>query len=197
MSGTATLEGRKNKKAQKLLERVVSIADKCNLDYWLEGGTLLGIVRENRILPWDNDLDISVRDVSDKDIENFVKALKKDGLRLRMRLFTHDYSFAKTGDYRLLKIRTKFLWFIKGPVVLDVFFKKTEGNHVKWVINKTQKQVPSHFHDESTTITFNNYQYKTPKNYREYLTYRYGDWQVVRKDWDTYEHDSAIESRLE
>ena len=31
-----------------------------SIPYWLEGGTLLGIIRENRLLPWDNDMDISM-----------------------------------------------------------------------------------------------------------------------------------------
>ena len=46
--------------AEKMLRDIVMICDECNLNYWLEGGTLLGIFREGRLLPWDNDIDISV-----------------------------------------------------------------------------------------------------------------------------------------
>jgi len=36
-----------------MLQSVATIFNNCNIDYWIEGGTLLGIRRENRLLPWD------------------------------------------------------------------------------------------------------------------------------------------------
>ena len=32
-----------------------------NINYWLDCGTLLGIIRDQKLLPWDKDLDISVQ----------------------------------------------------------------------------------------------------------------------------------------
>ena len=37
---------------------------KHRINYFLEGGTLLGIVRDGDLLPWDHDVDISI-DYSD------------------------------------------------------------------------------------------------------------------------------------
>lgn len=55
---------------EKLLNEVLDIFCGCEFDYWISQGTLLGLVRENRVLPWDNDIDISVWDdeVSKKEI---------------------------------------------------------------------------------------------------------------------------------
>ena len=41
-----------------------------NINYWVCHGTLLGIIRDNKILPWDNDVDFAVweDEVSKKDI---------------------------------------------------------------------------------------------------------------------------------
>lgn len=42
------------------LKRVIEILDRENIRYWICHGSLLGIIRENRLLPWDNDIDIGV-----------------------------------------------------------------------------------------------------------------------------------------
>ena len=46
--------------ARKMLISVAELLDKNSILYHLEGGTLLGIVRDKDLLPWDNDIDISI-----------------------------------------------------------------------------------------------------------------------------------------
>lgn len=54
----------------QVLEYTISILNTNNVNYWLTDGTLLGIVRENRLLPWDDDLDFAVfsHDISKNDL---------------------------------------------------------------------------------------------------------------------------------
>ena len=52
----------------RLLLIIDTIAKENNIPYWIDGGSLIGIVRHKGFIPWDDDLDISL--------------LKKDYLRL-------------------------------------------------------------------------------------------------------------------
>jgi len=44
----------------EVLFKACKILDANSINYWICNGTLLGIIRENRILPWDHDIDIAV-----------------------------------------------------------------------------------------------------------------------------------------
>jgi len=47
------------KKAVEALEKIKKILDKNNIDYWLDEGTILGAVREKKLIEWDHDIDLA------------------------------------------------------------------------------------------------------------------------------------------
>lgn len=54
--------------SDELFEITANLLEENSINYWVSHGTLLGIVRENRILPWDHDIDFSVwKKTVDKD----------------------------------------------------------------------------------------------------------------------------------
>ena len=71
MAYNITLEGKNKVIAERMLQSVATIFSICNIDYWLEGGTLLGIRRENRLLPWDNDIDVSINHDQVEKLDDF------------------------------------------------------------------------------------------------------------------------------
>lgn len=43
-----------------LLEAFANVCAKHNLKWWVDGGTLLGTVRDGHIIPWDDDVDVTM-----------------------------------------------------------------------------------------------------------------------------------------
>ncbi|MBL7031030.1 MAG: LicD family protein [Candidatus Marinimicrobia bacterium] len=85
MSGKYKLEGENAKIAINMLEAVTRIFEDVELKYVLDCGTLLGIYREDRLLPWDNDMDLSIFCDDEKRIKNVIKKIKKAGFLVKIR----------------------------------------------------------------------------------------------------------------
>ncbi|HNZ36738.1 MAG TPA: LicD family protein [Candidatus Marinimicrobia bacterium] len=197
MSGKIKLDDKYLEKSLRLLERATTFLEKYNIPYWLEGGTLLGIIRENRLLPWDNDLDISIRSEDFDRLRRILPKFYYRGMIAKVREHKIDDPPFQKGEVRLIKVyATKYLFF-KSPLVLDIFVKKKLDDQYYWVVGvkrRAKKAVPARFYDELTTVQFNNKTYSIPKLTDEYLTYRYGDWRTPVKTWNYIKDDQSIVS---
>lgn len=67
----------------EILDEVVSICEKNNLDYFLMEGTLLGAIRHKGFIPWDDDIDIAM------PREHYEKFLKLAKTQLNSNYFVH------------------------------------------------------------------------------------------------------------
>ena len=47
--------------AVDLLYGVSEILKKNQLKFWLDAGTLLGAIRDKKLIPWDHDLDLGIK----------------------------------------------------------------------------------------------------------------------------------------
>ncbi|MCI2227775.1 LicD family protein [Polaribacter sp. MSW13] len=188
-----SLTGKNKTEALQLLKDVASVLHSCKLDYWLEGGTLLGIIRENRLLPWDNDVDISMMVPKKKQLNNLIVTLKKSGFRIRVRTIQKNTKPLIKNNVRIIKVRNKhFFGLLKGNVCLEIFIKYNIEGNAYWQVGEKVKNVPFKFYDTLKTVKFNDYNFLIPEKAIEYLTYRYGDWQTPKKEWDTFKDDNAL-----
>jgi phosphorylcholine metabolism protein LicD len=193
MAYDITLEGENLRQAEKLLFNVAKIFEKCGITYSLESGTLLGIRREARLLPWDNDIDLTMMQDQLHKVDKLLQQLKNAGYRVRIRKYLNNSSYAKKGDIQIIKVRTKKLFgLIKGSVCLEIFLKYPKGDNVFWGVADKVLSTPSFYYNSYKKISFNNYDYSIPELTDEYLEFRYGDWQTAKKSWNTFKDDGGF-----
>ena len=67
---------------KKLFKDAVEVFDEIKIEYWLDGGTLLGYKRHNGgMIPWDDDIDIGILE---EDINVLIKGrFEERGIRLK------------------------------------------------------------------------------------------------------------------
>jgi len=66
--------------ARALLLEIAGVLDAAGVDYMLDAGTLLGIVRDGDLIPWDGDLDISI---PARGLPKLLELLRRGRLRHR------------------------------------------------------------------------------------------------------------------
>ena len=96
-----------------------SILKKYNIDFWLSEGTALGAVRDNSIIPWDDDLDISFYY---SEYYRFIKLALPD-------LLNNDFILSTVGQ------QGTFIAFIRKGEKIDVDIVKPDG---KCIANRTK-----------------------------------------------------------
>jgi len=167
---------------QQFIE-IIDLLNEKDIPYHLEGGVLLGIVRDRDLLPWDNDTDLSINFEDYKFLEIAAKEIKRLGWRCKFKKFDTSSSFATADDIRVFKISDYWLGCMKGGNRMDIFLKYQVDGYRCWSAAGAFMRVDNKYYDGYELIEWNNRKLRVPKHYREYLTEKYGDWSVPQKVW--------------
>lgn len=174
------------------------ILNELNYLYFLDGGTLLGAVREQDFCEDDHD-DIDLTIISDGEndsTENILKIIETAS-RYGFSLYHYWKKEPKTTAQISLK---------KYGLKIDIMFKRVKGKSLWWTIyggpNKiTYKRVPAEFatKDNGTKVKLKEVEIRAkrflaPYEATSYLTCRYGNWKtkVHRSQYSCYQTDKAI-----
>jgi lipopolysaccharide cholinephosphotransferase len=199
MAGSNKLTGKNADRALKLLSRVTRILIKKGVPHILEAGTLLGVVREDRLLPWDNDIDLTITKQHEPDLLSVINKIRLKGYKVSVKRYKKDLKYFKKGEIRIIKVKYLSLPFFKTRVVLDIFVKKLIEDEYYWTVGVKKpvlKSVPRRFYEKLCKIEFQNEKYMIPEDYEGYLTEHYGDWRTPVKDWNFKFDDKSVREKL-
>ena len=74
-----------------LFNELLNICNKHNIEYWANGGTLLGCIRHQDIIPWDDDIDICM---TTESINKLKQAISDDSLtRKNLKIAYNDFIY--------------------------------------------------------------------------------------------------------
>lgn len=119
-----------------LLEMLIEIDRICrkyNINYSLDGGTLLGAVRHGGFIPWDDDIDVIMRR---EEYQKFYKACRKD--LDKTRFFLQEYRTDRHYRWGYEKLRRKGTEFVRlgqehlksvGGIFVDIFVVDNVPDH--------------------------------------------------------------------
>ncbi|HYF69785.1 MAG TPA: LicD family protein [Ohtaekwangia sp.] len=199
MAGTVPLTGKMVAIAEKMLLDTAEILESAQIPYVLEAGTLLGIVREDRLLPWDTDMDITITSNFASALLSVRKKFWLKGYRTRIKYYKKDTGPFKKGMPRILKIQTRKYFLLKGVTLMDIFIKELINEEYYWTVgvkNPVLKAAPRKFYENFTSYNFRGKMYSVPQDYVGYLEYHYGDWKTPKKTWDYRLDDNCVKKIL-
>ncbi|WP_150538233.1 LicD family protein [Actinobacillus vicugnae] len=153
-----------DKLAAKALADLKKVLEQKNIPFFLISGTLLGCIREGKLLGHDKDIDVGVWD--DYSYEQLASIL------------------ASSGYFYLVPTRTKHLVMLRhvNGIMLDVFIHYRESNDY-W-----HAGVKIKWHNAPFNLIYTDFlgeKYLIPENYDLYLTENYGDWRTPKTKFDS------------
>ena len=155
------------------INKVIKFLNKLdNPQYFFSCGTVLGLVREGKLLDWDTDVDIDILEPTESLIEQIIFEMKKLG-----------YSFQ-----RKLKKNNRYnqLVFYKAPYhsIDFCFWYKKKNFFVNDVpeTNIFKRSHPVKIYDKFKEIKIKNIFFKIPYDTESYFKLLYGDdWRTPKK----------------
>jgi len=195
------------------LKFIIEQFEKNEINYWVDSGTLLGLVRDGKLIKGDNDIDIGIES---SELIRFLKVYEDCFINkynhkkyyyknrvYKVKLFseTHkksidinlfykndDFFFCPQVIYNEIKKSSYFLRTIRRISTIILEMKSNKNIHydkglIKYFVKMGFWKIPSKYIEKTNFIKIDEININAPVFKEEYLTERYGDWRIPCKDW--------------
>ena len=175
---------------KRLLRYTATLLERNGISYWLESGTLIGLIREKNLPAWHRNIDIGI---DEKNLDRFLALRKKFSPLYKFRE-VQNHSGREWIDSDITRVKVYKIWENNNNAVLKIMIsiKYKHGHTYRWVDRRSCKSVSSHFFDRLDKINFFDKDYPIPSDVENYLRQRYGDWKTHKYPWFARIEDLSI-----
>ncbi len=154
----------------ELLEKIKNVFDENNIEYWIDFGTLLGAVRHEGFIPWDDDIDIA--------------CFSSDYLRIK-KLLTENFKNLKYKE-----CNDNIIQIYEDDRLLDIFLYKQvekigDALRCEHFVNMKNKDYGRAFPDNILKpfgkLKFEGVEFNVPNDVNSYLRVKYGNYLLLPK----------------
>ncbi|RTZ96875.1 MAG: hypothetical protein DSY90_09370 [Deltaproteobacteria bacterium] len=189
-----TLTGRHYQIAKKMMLDTTEIMNRHDIDYFLDAGTLLGMIRDGDLIPWDHDIDMLLPLSEVDKFKSIVPALQDKNWRVKTDYpMHHDGPCWKKGaqcNFRMYNNR--FYHFGRGRIKLEIYVLYPDGDHCWYhAMGKNWKLPAVHFKTHAIHI-FDGHALRIPARAEAYLDYIYADWKTPTPAFNHLSGDHSI-----
>ncbi|WP_166424992.1 LicD family protein [Paraglaciecola sp. 20A4] len=167
-----------------------------DVPHYIDAGTLLGVYRDNALIPWDDDLDFSVNaqylEHTVETLEQLLpKLLELTGVPWTLHQYVNqrEYGAVSVGAIRALK----FLPSEENVTLpgIDFFVKYIDGEYMDYCLASRGFRMPTRHFSNIRGHSFSEGTVYLPHDVEDYLEGHYGDWQTPNQDWSLNQIKSA------
>lgn len=157
-----------------IFENFCSILNGANVNYWITNGTLLGIIRDGKLISWDSDADFIMANINFSTIEKIIKKLEENDytivvsfgtIYMKINAFKDDFKCSISQVRAFGNFYFDSMWYLKktwiGKPRLLRFAKEININvkipeHPKTILSKFYRNwnIPIQSEDPSDYILY-------------------------------------------
>ena len=182
--------------ATQALLALCTALNKTDVRYYIDAGTLLGMVRDGGLIPWDDDLDIAIHADDLALLQLYLPHILADMKHSMGELYkvtTHisqsAFGAVQKGDVRSLKMTP--VEVKSNMPMIDLFVKYIDGENMDYCLASRGIRMPAYHFNTYDELVFRQQIIKLPHQHKAYLSAHYGDWQTPKPEWSLSDLDNS------
>ena len=176
--------------AHELLIQTTRWLKKHQLDYYLDSGTLLGLVREGDLIAWDDDIDVALNPDAFNQLIQLAPSLYQALPRpteINWSIWIHsqaDEDVLVNLEFESIQPEAYL------PFDLSLLLRRPLGDQSELVSSAGIFSAPVHHFSGHTQLSALGESFQVPQDYEAFLTFMYGEWRKPRKNMALNDYDN-------